>query len=339
MIAEAARSGTGKLFFDKITALRSQVSSFLDACMASGTLRRDDPDLAADHLGALLEAEILDLRAARREWCGVLLCFRAHSRWCSLRTCAGSRSAPSTRDPFAWLFLAESRWVAVWDRRYRSVEDGGERRSPGQAGTPAPHGLHALGWPARAMGTSVEDGGVADHSCPQGCWRALLALDRRNRLSHLLSPRLHCFGWRDAQLFRKSFPSRQGRTRQPDRTTARNGRLEPGPHAFRRRIFQGHAQRRIGLAQALINDPDLVILDEPTAGLDPIGCREVKDLIPAPPRRGKTVILSSHLLSDVEDVCDRVVIYYGGKIQAMGTLKDLLATPDTICITTPALPR
>jgi ABC-type multidrug transport system ATPase subunit len=98
-------------------------------------------------------------------------------------------------------------------------------------------------------------------------------------------------------------------------------------------------QRRIGLAQALINDPDLVILDEPTAGLDPIGCREVKDLILALARRGKTVILSSHLLSDVEDVCDRVVIYYGGKIQAMGTLKDLLATPDTIRITTPALPR
>jgi AefR-like transcriptional repressor, C-terminal domain len=60
MIAEAARSGTGKLFFDKITALRSQISSFLAACMASGLLRRDDPDLAADHLGALLEAEILE---------------------------------------------------------------------------------------------------------------------------------------------------------------------------------------------------------------------------------------------------------------------------------------
>ena len=98
-------------------------------------------------------------------------------------------------------------------------------------------------------------------------------------------------------------------------------------------------QRRIGLAQALINDPDLVILDEPTSGLDPIGCREVKDLILALARRGKTVILSSHLLSDVEDVSDRVVIYYGGKVQAIGTLKELLATPDAIQITTPALPR
>src|SRR5262249_46989915 len=87
------------------------------------------------------------------------------------------------------------------------------------------------------------------------------------------------------------------------------------------------------------NDPDLIILDEPTSGLDPIGCREVKDLILALARRGKTVILSSHLLSDVEDVCDRVVIYYGGKIQAMGTLRELLANPDAVRITTPALPR
>jgi ABC-2 type transport system ATP-binding protein len=103
--------------------------------------------------------------------------------------------------------------------------------------------------------------------------------------------------------------------------------------------FSKGMQRRIGLAQALINDPDLIILDEPTSGLDPIGCREVKDLILALARRGKTVILSSHLLSDVEDVCDRVVIYYGGKIQAMGTLNELLATPDAVRITTPALPR
>ena len=103
--------------------------------------------------------------------------------------------------------------------------------------------------------------------------------------------------------------------------------------------FSKGMQRRIGLAQALINDPDLIILDEPTAGLDPIGCREIKDLIIALAKRGKTVILSSHLLSDVEDVCDRVVIYYGGKIQAIGTLKELLAKPDTLRITTPVLPR
>lgn len=111
--------------------------------------------------------------------------------------------------------------------------------------------------------------------------------------------------------------------------------------ARRRQVgeFSKGMQRRIGLAQALINDPDLVILDEPTSGLDPIGCREVKDLILALAQRGKTIILSSHLLADVEDVCDRVVIYYGGKIQAMGTLRELLATPDRLRITVPLLPR
>src|SRR5436190_7229950 len=115
-----------------------------------------------------------------------------------------------------------------------------------------------------------------------------------------------------------------------------------GLNQVRRRMvgeFSKGMQRRIGLAQALINDPDLVILDEPTSGLDPIGCREVKDLILALARRGKTVLLSSHLLADVEDVCDRVVIYYGGRIQAMGTLRELLAKPDAIRITTPPLPR
>ncbi len=103
--------------------------------------------------------------------------------------------------------------------------------------------------------------------------------------------------------------------------------------------FSKGMQRRIGLAQALINDPDLVILDEPTSGLDPIGCREIKDLILALADRGKTVILSSHLLSDVEDVCDRVVIYYGGRVQAAGTLKELLKEPDTIQISSPVLPK
>lgn len=103
--------------------------------------------------------------------------------------------------------------------------------------------------------------------------------------------------------------------------------------------FSKGMQRRIGLAQALINDPDLVILDEPTSGMDPIGCREIKDLIKALAKRGKTVILSSHLLSDVEDVCDRVVIYYGGRVQALGALQELLTTPEVTRIITPTLPR
>ncbi len=87
--------------------------------------------------------------------------------------------------------------------------------------------------------------------------------------------------------------------------------------------------RRIGLAQALVNDPDLLILDEPTSGLDPAGTLKVKNVIKELAERGKTVILSSHLLADVEDVCDRVVIMYGGKQQAVGTVEELLKRQDT----------
>ena len=111
-------------------------------------------------------------------------------------------------------------------------------------------------------------------------------------------------------------------------------------HARKRRVgeFSKGMARRIGLAQAMINDPALLILDEPTSGLDPLGTREVKDLILMLKKRGKTVIVTSHLLSDVEDICDRVIILYGGKIRAQGTLGELLEVSDANRITTPALP-
>jgi len=96
-------------------------------------------------------------------------------------------------------------------------------------------------------------------------------------------------------------------------------------------------QRRIGLAQALINDPDLLIVDEPTSGMDPIGTRQFKDLIVALARRGKTVILSSHLLGDVEDVCDRVCILYGGRQQALGGVDELLCQQSYTQLTTDRL--
>lgn len=95
--------------------------------------------------------------------------------------------------------------------------------------------------------------------------------------------------------------------------------------------------RRLGLAQALLNDPELVILDEPTSGLDPMGMREVKDLILELRRRRKTVLLSSHLLADVEDVCDRVAILHQGRLRAIGSLERLLEDDARIAITAPRL--
>ncbi|NLF94994.1 MAG: ABC transporter ATP-binding protein [Oligosphaeraceae bacterium] len=110
-------------------------------------------------------------------------------------------------------------------------------------------------------------------------------------------------------------------------------------HAVDRPVgeFSKGMARRIGLAQALVNDPDLVILDEPTSGLDPIGCREVKDVIRLLASRGKTIILCSHLLADVQDVCDDVLMLYGGKVQVNGPLKDILREEDKTRVITPRL--
>ena len=86
--------------------------------------------------------------------------------------------------------------------------------------------------------------------------------------------------------------------------------------------------RRVGLAQALINDPDLILLDEPTTGLDPIGTREMKDLILDLRDKGKTVLLCSHQLADVQDVCDRVAILHQGELKELGRVSDLLKVKD-----------
>src|SRR5438270_9762633 len=83
-------------------------------------------------------------------------------------------------------------------------------------------------------------------------------------------------------------------------------------------------RQRIGLAQALINDPELVILDEPTSGLDPIGTRWMKDLIKRLRDKGKTILMCSHRLDDVQDVCDRIAILHEGELQELGRVSTLL---------------
>jgi ABC-2 type transport system ATP-binding protein len=86
--------------------------------------------------------------------------------------------------------------------------------------------------------------------------------------------------------------------------------------------------RRIGLAQALINEPDLILLDEPTSGLDPIGTREMKDMILRLRSEGKTIVMCSHLLADVQDVCDRIAILHQGELKELGRVDTLLTVAD-----------
>ena len=95
-----------------------------------------------------------------------------------------------------------------------------------------------------------------------------------------------------------------------------------------RKYSKGMLQR-IGIAQALINDPEFLILDEPMSGLDPMGRREIKDIILDKKKRGKTVLLSSHILSDVESLCDRVGVILNGVVVKIGILADLFKEIDT----------
>ena len=106
-------------------------------------------------------------------------------------------------------------------------------------------------------------------------------------------------------------------------------------HARKRRLgeYSKGMARRLGLAQALINQPELVIFDEPTSGLDPIGTAEVKSLIEELKAAGTTVLLCSHLLADVEDVCDRVAILYQGELKTLGRVDELLTIGDQVQLT------
>ncbi len=94
------------------------------------------------------------------------------------------------------------------------------------------------------------------------------------------------------------------------------------------REYSKGMQRRIGLAQALINNPELILLDEPTSGLDPIGTSEIKHLIRDLREQGKTIVLSGHLLADMQDICDRIAILHRGELKEIGRVSDLLTVQD-----------
>ena len=96
------------------------------------------------------------------------------------------------------------------------------------------------------------------------------------------------------------------------------------------RKFSKGMLQRVGLAQALVNDPEIVFLDEPMSGLDPVGRREVRDLIASLRSEGKTVFMCSHILSDIEVLCDSVAILKGGKTARSGSLEDLRAQETSV---------
>lgn len=89
------------------------------------------------------------------------------------------------------------------------------------------------------------------------------------------------------------------------------------------RSYSKGMRQRVGIAQALMNDPDLVVLDEPTDGVDPVGRRDIRAIVNELKRRGKTVFINSHLLSELEMVCDRVAILVQGRVVSQGTIDEL----------------
>jgi len=121
------------------------------------------------------------------------------------------------------------------------------------------------------------------------------------------------------RLFGFSRAVREAKTKE---LLSRVGLANRGDRQLRK--FSKGMLQRIGLAQALINDPDLVILDEPMSGLDPVGRREVRDLMLSLKEAGKTVFFSTHILSDTEVLCDRVGILSKGELKAVGRVSDLL---------------
>jgi ABC-2 type transport system ATP-binding protein len=125
------------------------------------------------------------------------------------------------------------------------------------------------------------------------------------------------------RLFSMSAETRRRRTAELIKMT--------GLEAAKRRQLKEYSKgmtRRIGLAQALINDPELILLDEPTSGLDPIGTRDMKDLILRLRDQGKTIVMCSHLLADVQDVCDRIAILHQGELKELGRVDSLLKVQD-----------
>lgn len=120
------------------------------------------------------------------------------------------------------------------------------------------------------------------------------------------------------------------KTRLPGRITELLSRVGLSDAKGRRlRKFSKGMLQRIGLAQALLHDPELIVLDEPMSGLDPVGRKEVRDIILSLRDHGKTVFFSTHIISDVEMICDRVGIIAKGKMQAVGRVEDLVGGQDT----------
>ncbi len=174
--------------------------------------------------------------------------------------------------------------------------------------------LHPTAGEIRMLGSRVSSAAVRER---------IGYLPENSYLHRFLSPRETLMYY--AALF--GLPKKQAETRAAELI-----RMVGLEHASDRAVggFSKGMARRVGLAQALINAPELLILDEPTSGLDPVGCREVKDMVRLLAGSGVSVLMSSHLLADVEDICDRVAVLARGELRAEGSVSELLRQPEAV---------
>ena len=157
--------------------------------------------------------------------------------------------------------------------------------------------------------------------CPPGALRA-------NRRIGFLAENPVFYDYLTGEELLLYFAGLAGHSRADSRARAATMLDAVGIGEERRRPMRQYSKgmvQRVGLAQALVNDPELVILDEPMSGLDPIGRREVRDLIVRLRDEGRTVVFSSHILTDAETLCSRVAILARGKLVAAGPIAELTA--------------
>jgi ABC-2 type transport system ATP-binding protein len=175
---------------------------------------------------------------------------------------------------------------------------------------PTSGSAHILGKPATDVAIKAKIGFLPEESYLYKFLNADETLDFFGRLFHL---------------------DRKTRKKRADELIEQFG-LE---HARKRRLneYSKGMIRRVSFAQALINDPELVILDEPTSGLDPISSRQMKDLILDLKKKGKTIFLSSHLLADVQNICDKIAILHQGTLRKLGSVKEILQQDSSVTMT------
>jgi len=209
-------------------------------------------------------------------------------------------------------------------RKITALEDVSFRVDPGQVfGLLGPNGAGKTTAVKILLGLTRPTGGSASL-----CGRAASDPESRRRVGYL--PEGHRFpgyltAWQTLSIFGRMSGVDPATLRRRGPELLERVRLSAWSDVRVKKFSKGMTQR-LGLAAALIHDPDVLLLDEPTDGVDPVGRREIRDLLQEEAARGKAILLNSHLLSEIERICSRVAVLRAGRVVAEGAIEDLTAS-------------